>query len=329
MKWIHHLLVPTSCLLVAAQIHVCEGRNSFRQPSLSFTKKFGRHLQEKAGVVAGEDGDIDDAPNVLSTQTQAVLSGVRGGFAVNVSRQLVAATAGASILALYGLGCMLDPKKVCEDAYDISLDDEPPVISHIVRNSGILTSTGNYAIWALAYSLTSRNKAIGVAVIPYALRSIYNLVVTKSPAKFGLSAPVQYISLLLSSFTAYATLSNAPFADAAIQALGAGMILYGLYLFVFPQNMVAGRDKDVYDFVTVNARNYGNNLIINGVFFAAIGMGFDIFKSFGYCWWYAAAGMGALNFVTKDIPKFGGPTAAKATTIWVLLCAILGTIMAT
>jgi len=238
--------------------------------------------------------------------------------------KLVAVTAGASILTWYGISEILSPAKLCEEAYSISLENQPPVISHIIRNSGVLTSTATCVTWCLAYSLAGTNRAMGAATIPYALRSLQNII-TNAPAKFGLSVITEYGSLFVSSWTAYATLCNAPFANTAVKALAAGMILRGLYLIAFPYTMVAGMDKMKPDFLTMNARNYGNNLVINGVYFAAIGMGFDVFKSFGYCWWCAAAGMGMLNL--KDIPTHA-PTAVTPTTIWVVLCAVLGTIAA-
>jgi hypothetical protein len=80
------------------------------------------------------------------------------------------------------------------------------------------------------------------------------------------------------------------------------------------------------DMLPMICRNHGNNLLINGAFFTALAMGYDVVKAFAYTWFVAAAGMGGMVFVTKDIPKYA-PTVADPTKVWVAICAITASLM--
>ena len=73
-------------------------------------------------------------------------------------------------------------------------------------------------------------------------------------------------------------------------------------------------------------RNHGNNLMINGAFFTALAMGYDIFKSFAFCWFAGGTGMGAMTFVTKDIPTFA-PKSVIPTIAWIAICYTFASVM--
>ena len=257
--------------------------------------------------------------------THAAISSIRGGGSIDT--KLVAATAGTCILTLYGIACALSPDEVIK-GYGITEVD--PVLSRFARNAGTLTCSATLVLWSLLYSKTSVNTSVGVAGVVYALRTCYNIL-THSPAMLFGSTITESIGLAISAFTAYATLTDGASADIALKTFGLAQLLPGLFMYLVPGPLIASitnqkleKGERAPDILPMICRNHGDNLLINGAFFTALAMGYDVINAFAYTWFVAAAGMGGM--VLNDIPKYT-PTVVGPTKVWVAICAITASLM--
>ncbi|CAB9514391.1 expressed unknown protein [Seminavis robusta] len=300
MKWIAKLIAP----LFFLSAHASAAREtSSSQPVLPFGQ-----LQPKAKLSAPYNAKNGGSPLI---STQAIM-GVRGGASVNP--KLVAATTGASVLSLYSIGCILSPDKVTE-GYGIESTHRD---NHIVRNSGYLTVIATMVLWFLSYETMSMNPAVAISVLPYCFRRFQNLL-TRAPTEFGFSWTLEYIHLAVSCVAVYANWTNAPFANDSTLGFGLLLLLNGFVLFCAPHTMSTSTSLS-----KMHSRNFGNNLMIDGVFFAALALTQNIFQAFGYCWIFAGLGIGTMTFVTKDIPTI----AVNPCVIWMLLMLVFGAVSA-
>lgn len=302
MKLIRRLVVVLS-FLFALEGNLCEGVFS-----LSTRRSVNRNISNNNKNSLGGKG------------LNAVSVIPRGG---GVDKVLV--TKCASIFTLlYGAMASSNPVKLVKDAYGVNVADQDDIVPFLIRESGMTMLFGPLYVWAASLFGTSIQKAVGVSVVPWVVRSLVNICSQRSQT-LDYPLALDLINLSVFSVVSYTTLlGSTAAANANMAILGLGMygMAIGASLFLNPSFFIGERTYKDETLVSFILRNHGNNVFCLAVVYAALGRGASISKAYGYCWMAASIGIAIMTFVTNDLVQNNVPMGAAL--FWIILMTSVG-----
>lgn len=260
---------------------------------------------------------------VPKKQLNPLLS-VRGG--AGPLNEASVAKAATCFLGAYGGLIVLSPKKMIE-GYGLGATPETDFVG---KNSGVSIFSAALAMWCRIFKDSSVNHAAGLATIPWILCCVHSILNDK-PKEIGYPAAVDYLNLAIFVFGAFATLTDASYANNVVKAMALWALANGLILAVNPvafgksyhvkQMGVIGRDE----LLMYSWKTYGYDLIWLGIFMGLMGSGVDDLKAIGYSWLPGLIYLITVLFTSKEAEKFGMPKGPLYA--WLIVEAIvLGTL---